>query len=92
MLLSFQILLANFLAQTEALAKGKTEEEAKQELEKSGLKPEEVAKLLPHKVFVGNKPTNSLLLKKLTPFTLGAIIGELNKNLGICLASFLINF
>lgn len=69
-----KILLANFLAQTEALAKGKTEEEAKAELEKAGLKPEEVTKLLPHKVFVGNKPTNSILLKKLTPFTLGALI------------------
>lgn len=72
----FQILLANFLAQTEALAKGKTEAEAKAELEKAGLKPEEVSKLLPHKVFVGNKPTNSILLKKLTPFTLGALIGK----------------
>lgn len=69
-----KILLANFLAQTEALAKGKTEAEAKAELEKAGLKPEEVSKLLPHKVFEGNKPTNSILLKKLTPFTLGALI------------------
>lgn len=72
----FQILLANFLAQTEALAKGKTEAEARKELEASGMKPDDIEKLLPHKVFIGNKPTNSILLKRLTPFTLGALIGE----------------
>ena len=68
-------MLANFLAQTEALARGKTEEEAKDELVKSGLNPEQVEQLLPHKVFTGNKPTNSILLTRLTPFTLGALIG-----------------
>ncbi|KPJ04200.1 Glucose-6-phosphate isomerase [Papilio xuthus] len=69
-----KILLANFLAQTEALMKGKTEAEAKAELEKSGMSPESIAKILPHKVFLGNRPTNSIVVKKLTPFTLGALI------------------
>ncbi|XP_013137925.1 PREDICTED: glucose-6-phosphate isomerase [Papilio polytes] len=69
-----KILLANFLAQTEALMKGKTESEAKAELEKSGMSPESIAKILPHKVFLGNRPTNSIVVKKLTPFTLGALI------------------
>nr|BAM19819.1 phosphoglucose isomerase [Papilio xuthus] len=62
-----KILLANFLAQTEALMKGKTEAEAKAELEKSGMSPESIAKILPHKVFLGNRPTNSIVVKKLTP-------------------------
>lgn len=69
-----KILLANFLAQTEALMKGKTAEQAKAELEKSGMAPEAVDKILPHKVFKGNRPTNSIVLKKITPFTLGALI------------------
>nr|AFA51128.1 phosphoglucose isomerase [Hyphantria cunea] len=69
-----KILLANFLAQTEALMKGKTADEAKAELEKSGMAPEAVAKILPHKVFLGNRPTNSIVVKKVTPFTLGALI------------------
>ncbi|RVE40754.1 hypothetical protein evm_014595, partial [Chilo suppressalis] len=69
-----KILLANFLAQTEALMKGKTSSEAKAELVKSGLSSEAVEKILPHKVFKGNRPTNSLLVRKVTPFTLGALI------------------
>ncbi|CAH2097532.1 unnamed protein product [Euphydryas editha] len=72
--LHHKILLANFLAQTEALMKGKTPEEAKAELEKSGMAPEAIAKILPHKVFKGNRPTNSIVVKKVTPFTLGALI------------------
>ncbi|KAI4467418.1 glucose-6-phosphate isomerase [Holotrichia oblita] len=68
------ILLANFLAQTEALMMGKTEDQAKAELQKQGLSGEVLAHLLPHKVFQGNRPTNSILIKKLTPFTLGALI------------------
>ena len=68
------ILLSNFLAQTEALMKGKSEAEARAELEASGLAPDEVEKLLPHKVFPGNRPTNSLLYRRLTPRTLGALI------------------
>ncbi len=67
-------LLANFFAQTEALMNGKTEEEAKAELEKAGKSPEEIEKLLPFKVFSGNRPTNSILVKKITPHTLGALI------------------
>ena len=69
-----QILLSNFFAQTEALMKGKTEDEAKSELEASGLNEEALLDLLPHKVFPGNRPTNSILLKKITPRTLGSLI------------------
>lgn len=67
-------LLSNFFAQTEALMNGKTEEEAEQELEKQGLSAEEIARLLPYRVFAGNKPTNSFLVRKITPFTLGQLI------------------
>ena len=59
---------------TEALMKGKTTEEAKKELEASGLSGEALEKILPHKVFQGNRPTNSIIFKKLTPYTLGALI------------------
>lgn len=69
-----KILLSNFFAQTEALMKGKTPEEARRELEKSGLKGDALEKLLPHKVFEGNKPSNSILLKKVTPRSLGSLI------------------
>ncbi len=67
-------LLANFFAQTEALMTGKTELEAKTDLEKQNLSEEEIAALLPHKVFEGNKPTNSILYTMLTPETLGTLI------------------
>lgn len=70
------ILLANFFAQTEALMKGKNENEARAELLKSGLSAEQVDLLLPHKLFEGNRPTNSIVVKKLTPFILGALIGK----------------
>ncbi|KAK6622525.1 hypothetical protein RUM44_002337 [Polyplax serrata] len=73
-----KMLLANFLAQTEALAIGKTELEAEEELIKAGTKPKDLSRLLPHKVFKGNRPSNSILLRKLTPFTLGALIGEIS--------------
>lgn len=69
-----QKLLSNFFAQTEALMNGKTDEEAEKELEKQGLTAEQISKLLPFKVFAGNKPTNSFLLKKITPFSLGQLI------------------
>ena len=65
------ILLSNFFAQTEALMKGKTEEEAREELTKSGLSGPKLDALLPHKVFLGNKPTNSIMFAKLDPKTLG---------------------
>lgn len=69
-----KILLANFLAQTEALMTGKSEATAKAELEKSGVTGDKLAKILPHKVFAGNRPTNSIVVKKVTPFVLGALI------------------
>lgn len=56
--------------------KGKSPDQAKDELQKSGLSADQVNSLLPHKVFEGNRPTNSILVKKLTPFTLGALIGN----------------
>ena len=68
------ILLSNFFAQTEALMRGKTEEEARSELEASGVKGENLERLLPHKVFPGNRPTNSIVFKKVTPRTLGSLI------------------
>ncbi len=68
------ILLSNFFAQTEALMRGKTEEEARKELEATGVRGKELVKLLPHKVFPGNRPTNSILIRKLTPRTLGSLI------------------
>jgi glucose-6-phosphate isomerase len=69
-----RILLANFFAQTEALMKGKSRTEVHQELARSGKSPEEIDNLIAHKVFSGNKPTNSILFKKLTPKTLGSLI------------------
>ncbi|CAO2625803.1 Glucose-6-phosphate isomerase [Lemmus lemmus] len=72
--LHHKILLANFLAQTEALMKGKVLEEAKKELQAAGKSAEDLEKLLPHKVFEGNRPTNSIVFTKLTPFILGALI------------------
>jgi len=68
------ILLSNFFAQTEALMKGKTADEVRQELKKEGLEGEALEKLIPHKVFTGNRPTNSILFHKLTPKTLGVLI------------------
>lgn len=68
------ILLANFFAQTEALAFGKTEDEVFNELKSSGKTEEETEFLLPYKVFAGNTPTNSFLFKELNPFTLGQLI------------------
>jgi glucose-6-phosphate isomerase len=68
-----QILLSNYLAQTEALMKGKTEDEARSELLASGLDPDTAEALVPHKVFQGNRPTNAILFKKLDPSTLGAL-------------------
>ncbi|XP_068847943.1 glucose-6-phosphate isomerase isoform X3 [Capricornis sumatraensis] len=72
--LHHKILLANFLAQTEALMRGKSTEEARKELQAAGKSPEDFEKLLPHKVFEGNRPTNSIVFTKLTPFILGALI------------------
>jgi len=68
------IFLSNFFAQTEALMKGKTRKEAKAELEAQGLGKAEVKALTPHKVFDGNRPTNSVLVRRFDPFTLGKLI------------------
>ena len=68
------ILLANFFAQTEALMKGKTDAEARAELTQEGLKGEALEKLIPHKVFSGNRPTNSILAQRFDPKTLGSLI------------------
>uniref|UniRef100_A0A2K6C0D5 Glucose-6-phosphate isomerase n=1 Tax=Macaca nemestrina TaxID=9545 RepID=A0A2K6C0D5_MACNE len=72
--LHHKILLANFLAQTEALMRGKSTEEARKELQAAGKSPEDLERLLPHKVFEGNRPTNSIVFTKLTPFMLGALV------------------
>lgn len=67
-------LMSNVFAQTEALMKGKTEEQAYSELKASGLNEEEIKELLPYKIFPGNRPTSTLLFDTLDPKTLGAII------------------
>jgi glucose-6-phosphate isomerase len=67
-------LLSNFFAQTEALMNGKSEEEVENEFLKAGKSPEEIARLAPFKIFAGNRPTNSILVKKITPFSLGELI------------------
>lgn len=67
-------LLSNFFAQTEALMNGKTADEAQAELVKQGLAEDKIERLLPYKMFEGNKPTNSFLIKKITPFSLGQMI------------------
>ena len=67
-------LLSNFFAQTEALAFGKTKEEVEAEFAKAGKSLDEVKDIVPFKVFTGNKPTNSILVQKITPFVLGALI------------------
>jgi len=68
------ILLSNFFAQTEALMNGKTEEEVTNELKKEGKSQAEINQVAPFKVFGGNRPTNSILLKKVTPYSLGSLI------------------
>ena len=67
-------LLANFFAQTEALMNGKSADEVKKELKASGMSDGEIPALLPFNVFPGNRPTNSILLKKITPRSLGSLI------------------
>lgn len=69
-----RLLLANFFAQTEALMRGKNENEVRAELESQGMTDESLEKLLPHKIFPGNHPTTSILFKKLDPKTLGSLI------------------
>ena len=69
-----EILLSNFFAQTEALMKGKTEAEVRAELEAQGITGVAQDRLTAHKVFTGNRPTNSIFLKKVTPRSLGSLI------------------
>ena len=66
------ILLSNFFAQTEALMKGKTADEVRGELQKQGMSADAIEKLLPHKLFSGNRPSNSIMVQKLTPPTRSA--------------------
>lgn len=75
-----QILLANFLAQTEALMKGKSSQEAEKELKASGMDDQTLKKILPHKVFEGNRPTNSIIVPRVSPFILGLLIGKYMSN------------
>ncbi|WP_396144835.1 glucose-6-phosphate isomerase [Flavobacterium sp.] len=67
-------LMSNFFAQTEALLNGKTPEQVKAEFDKQGVSDEKAEFLLPFKVFLGNKPTNTILIQKLTPESLGSLI------------------
>jgi len=69
-----EILISNFLAQTEALMRGKNTEEVRSELVEQGVAPDMIERLLPHKRFEGNRPTNSILFRELTPRTLGQLI------------------
>jgi glucose-6-phosphate isomerase len=67
-------LMSNFFAQTEALMNGKTKEQVQAEFNKQGLSEEQAKSLLPFKVFNGNKPTNTILIQKLTPKALGSLV------------------
>jgi glucose-6-phosphate isomerase len=69
-----EVLLANFFAQTEALMRGKTQDEARAELEAQNVPPERVTELAPHKTFPGNRPTTSIVFRKLTPRALGMLV------------------
>jgi glucose-6-phosphate isomerase len=68
------LLLANCLAQMEALMRGKTAEEAREEMKAQGLSPKEIKSLLPHKVFPGNRPTSMIMMRTLDPRSLGALL------------------
>ena len=69
-----EILISNFLAQTEALMKGKTEDEIIFEMKEAGFSEDEIERLKRFRVFRGNRPSNSILIRKITPYTLGALI------------------
>ncbi len=68
------ILLANFFAQSKALMLGRNEDESREQLKAAGHKGKALEKLLPHAIFTGNKPSNSILFHKLNPHTLGSLI------------------
>jgi glucose-6-phosphate isomerase len=67
-------LMANFFAQTEALMRGRTEAEARSELEAAGVAAGELEEVLPHRVFEGNRPTNTIMVDELTPHALGMLV------------------
>ncbi|WP_026947345.1 glucose-6-phosphate isomerase [Algoriphagus marincola] len=67
-------LLSNFFAQTEALMNGKSLEQVRSEMNKAGKSVEEIDRVAAHRVFEGNRPTNSILVKKITPYNLGMLI------------------
>jgi glucose-6-phosphate isomerase len=69
-----EILLSNFLAQTEALMRGKTLEEVKEEMAAQGFSAQEIERLAPYRSFEGNRPSNTILFRKLTPRVLGSLI------------------
>jgi glucose-6-phosphate isomerase len=69
-----RILLANFFAQTEALMMGKTEAQVRHDLKAEGLDGDRLERLLPHKVFKGNRPSNTILFNQLDPKTLGQLV------------------
>ena len=69
-----RILLANFVAQTEALMKGRNEDEVREEMKGKGVSDEEIARLLPHRIFTGNRPTTTIFFPKLTPWVLGNLV------------------
>jgi glucose-6-phosphate isomerase len=69
-----RLLLSNVFAQAEALMKGKTADEVRSELTAAGMKGEAIEKLLPHKVFEGNRPSTTILVQKITPRSLGSLI------------------
>lgn len=69
-----KLLMANFIAQTEALMKGRSQSSAAKELNRLGVRPEEITRLSPHKHFAGNRPSNSIVLESLTPKSLGSLI------------------
>ncbi|WP_439598890.1 glucose-6-phosphate isomerase [Falsiroseomonas sp.] len=82
-----RILLANALAQAEALARGRTEAEARAEMAKAGLDPATIDRLAPHRTFPGDRPSTSILLPALTPASLGALIA-LYEHKVACLGAF----
>jgi glucose-6-phosphate isomerase len=69
-----QKLFANCLAQTEALMRGKTRKEARVEMEAAGMQAQQIVDLLPHRIFPGNRPTNTLIIDRITPSRLGSLI------------------
>ncbi len=69
-----RMLLANCLAQTEALLRGKTADEVREEMEAAGVSAEAIARLIPHRTFEGNRPSNTFLFREITPRTLGSLI------------------